>query len=200
MSHVMAFVARRAVQMVLSLWAAITLVFIAVTQLPGDPVRALFGFEPPPPDVYDALRRHFHLDEPLLVQYWLYVRDVVTGNWGRGFPVNPFGRADSGPEVAAVVANAAPVSAVILVGALVVQSLVGIVAGALAARGRGMGAGVYAVAMLLVATPVVVAAYGLRAVFGVRGGRGVIRRRREGSERMPDRQGGDPPPRSLRVS
>ena len=30
-----------------------------------------------------------------------------------------------------------------------------------------MGAGVYAVAMLLVATPVVVAAYGLRTVFGV---------------------------------
>jgi oligopeptide transport system permease protein len=58
------------------------------------------------------------------------------------------------------------VSAVILVGALVVQSLVGIVASALAVGGRRAGAGVYAVAMLRVATPVVVAAYGLRAVFG----------------------------------
>jgi oligopeptide transport system permease protein len=167
MSSMMAFVARRAVQMVLSLWAAITLVFVAVTQLPGDPVRALFGFTPPPPEVYEAIRRHFHLDKPLPEQYWLYVSDVVTGNWGRGFPVNPFGRADSGPEVTAVVASAAPVSAIILVGALVVQSLVGIVAGALAAAGRRTGAGVYALAMFLVATPVVVAAYGLRAIFGV---------------------------------
>ena len=33
------FVARRAVQTVLSLWAALTLVFVAVTVLPGDPVR-----------------------------------------------------------------------------------------------------------------------------------------------------------------
>ena len=63
------------------------------------------------------------------MQYWLYVSDVVTGNWGRGFPVNPFGRPDSGPEVAAVVSSAAPVSAIILLGALVVQSLFGIVAG-----------------------------------------------------------------------
>jgi len=165
MSPVTAFLARRAVQMVLSLWAAITLVFVAVTQLPGDPVRALFGFRPPPPEIYQAIRRHFHLDQPLPQQYALYLRDVVTGNWGRGFPVNPFGRADSGPVVADVVTAAVPVSAVILIGALVVQTLVGVVAGALAARGRGLGMGVYALAMLLVATPVVVAAYGLRAVF-----------------------------------
>jgi oligopeptide transport system permease protein len=82
--------------------------------------------------------------------------------------VNPFGRADSGPVVADVVTSAVPISAVILVGALAVQTLVGIVAGALAAGGRRMGGGVYVIAMLLVATPVVVAAYGLRAVFAYR--------------------------------
>ena len=97
----------------------------------------------------------------------LYIGDVVTGDWGRGFPVNPFGRPDSGPEVAAVDSAAAPGRAIILVGALVMQSLVGIVAGAFAAGGRRTGAGVYALAMLLVATPVVVAAYGLRTVFAV---------------------------------
>src|SRR3954454_11702366 len=99
MTPMTAFVTRRVVQMVLSLWAAITLVFVAVTQLPGDPVRALFGFKPPPPEIYDAIRRQFHLDRPLVAQYGLYLRDVATGDWGRGFPVNPFGRADSGPLV-----------------------------------------------------------------------------------------------------
>jgi len=89
-----AFVARRTVQMVLSLWAAITLVFVAVTQLPGDPVRALFGFKPPPPAIHHAIRNQFHLDEPL-VHYWLYVSDIVTGDWGRGFPVNLFGDPDA---------------------------------------------------------------------------------------------------------
>jgi hypothetical protein len=65
MGRMTAFVAHRTVQMVLSLWAAITLVFVAVTQLPGDPVRALFGFKPPPPAIYHAIRNQFHLDEPL---------------------------------------------------------------------------------------------------------------------------------------
>jgi len=161
-----AYVARRVLQMVLSVWAAITLVFVAVTQLPGDPVRALFGFRPPPPAVYNAIRAQFHLDEPLPVQYGLYLGDFVTGDWGRGYPVSPFGRPDSGPVVTEVVAAAVPVSAVILVGALLVQTLVGVVAGALAATGRRLGLGVYAAAMLLVGTPVVVAAYGLRALFG----------------------------------
>src|SRR5688572_11231506 len=153
--------------MLVSVWVAITLVFIAVTQLPGDPVRALFGFRPPPPEIYNAIRNQFHLDEPLLVQYWLYVGDFVTGDWGRGFPVNPFGRPDSGPEVAAVVSSAAPVSAIILLGALVVQSLFGIVAGALAAGGRRMGAGADALGMRLVAAPVVVAAGGVGTGYGV---------------------------------
>ena len=69
MTPMTAFLTRRVVQMVLSLWAAITLVFVAVTQLPGDPVRALFGFKPPPPEIYQAIRRHFHLDQPLPTQY-----------------------------------------------------------------------------------------------------------------------------------
>ncbi|RFU20743.1 ABC transporter permease family protein [Geodermatophilus marinus] len=161
-----AFVARRAVQMVASLWAALTLVFVAVTLLPGDPVRGLFGDRPPPEEVYDAVTAQYHLDEPLPVQYLLWVGDVVTGDLGRGFPVDAWGDPGGGPEVSAVVATTAPVSAVVLLGALVVQSVVGVVAGALAAGSRRGGVGVYAVALLLVGTPVLVAASALRVVFG----------------------------------
>ncbi len=165
MTAVLAFVLRRSGQMLLSLWAAVTLVFVAVTQLPGDPVRALFGFRPPPPEVYARIRADYHLDEPLLVQYGLYVRDLLTGDWGRGLPVNPWGEVRPGPAVTDVVAATAPVSVALLAGAVVVQLVVGVVAGALAAGGRRAGAGVYAVSMLLVGTPVVVAAYLLRVVF-----------------------------------
>jgi len=164
---VVAFLVRRGVQMLLSLWAALTLIFVAVTQLPGDPVRALFGFTPPPPEVYAAIRAQFHLDEPLLVQYLLYLGDVVTGDLGRAFPLDPYGDAGAGPLVSETVLATAPVSAVIVLGALLVQSVVGVVAGALATSGRQLGAGVYAISLLLVSTPVLVAAYLLRTVFGV---------------------------------
>ncbi len=167
MSGVLAFAVRRLGQMALSLWAAVTLVFVAVTQLPGDPVRALFGFQPPPPEVYARIRSDFHLDEPLLAQYGLYLRDLLTGDWGRGLPVNAWGNPVPGPAVVDVVAATVPVSATLLAGAVVVQLVVGIVAGALAAGGRRAGVPVYLLAMLLVGTPVVVAAYLLRVVFVV---------------------------------
>jgi ABC-type dipeptide/oligopeptide/nickel transport system permease component len=167
MSGVFAFTVRRLVQMVLSLWAAVTLVFVAVTQLPGDPVRALFGFRPPPPEVYARIRRDFRLDEPVLTQYGLYLRDLLTGDWGRGLPVNAWIDPVPGPAVVDVVAATVPVSVTLLAGAVVVQLVVGIVAGALAAGGRRAGVPVYLLAMLLVGTPVVVAAYLLRMVFVV---------------------------------
>ncbi len=55
------FVGSRGLQMVVTLWVAVTLLFVVVTVLPGDPVRALFGFQPAPPEVYDAIVRDYHL-------------------------------------------------------------------------------------------------------------------------------------------
>ncbi|MBM7804303.1 ABC-type dipeptide/oligopeptide/nickel transport system permease component [Geodermatophilus bullaregiensis] len=161
----LAFAVRRLVQTLLSLWAAVTLVFVAVTQLPGDPVRALFGFRPPPPELYARIRSDYHLDEPLLVQYGRYLRDLLTGDWGQGLPTLRGEAVVPGPAVVDVVGATAPVSAVLLAGAVALQLGVGVVAGALAASGRWSGTSVYAVATLLVGTPVVVAAYLLRFVF-----------------------------------
>ena len=161
------FVVSRVTQMTASLLGALTLVFVAVTQLPGDPVRALFGFKPPPPEIYNAIRLHFHLDEPLWKQYLLYLGDVARGDFGNSYPANHFGTAREGAAISDIVAAALPVSAVILVGAVVIQLVVGVTAGAVAAsrHGRHLGRGVYGVALLLVSTPALVAAYTLRQVF-----------------------------------
>ncbi len=156
-------------QMVLSLWAALTLIFIAVTQLPGDPVRALFGFKPPPPEIYNAIRSRFGLDRPIWEQYLLYLGNLLRGDLGNSYPLDGYGAAKVGASVNDTLAGAAPVSAVLLVGALLVQIVVGVTAGAVSAgrmRAR-LGGGVYVVALLLVSTPVLVAAYVLRTVFGL---------------------------------
>lgn len=162
------FLAGRGAQMALSLWAALTVIFVAVTQLPGDPVRALFGFKAPPPEIYDAIRAQFHLDEPVWRQYLLYLKGVFTGDLGNSYPLDPYGDATVGIAVTDTLASALPVSVVLLGGALLVQIAVGILAGALSAskRARVAGPAVYAVALLLVSTPVLVAAYALRTVFG----------------------------------
>lgn len=163
------FAASRVVQMLVSVWVAVTLIFVAVTQLPGDPVRALFGFRPPPPELYNAIATRFGLDRPLWEQYWMYLSNTLTGDLGYSFPLDGWGTADFGPAVTDVIAAAAPVSAVLLAGSLVLQVVVGVGVGAVGAlrRRRALNAGIYALGVLLVATPVLVAAYVLRTTLGV---------------------------------
>lgn len=162
------FTLRRLLRMVVTLTLATFVFFSAVTVLPGDPVRALFGFRPPPPELYELIRAQFHLDEPFLTQYGLFMADLLRGDLGNSFPDNPFGRAQLGPPVAAILARTLPVSLRILALALLVQAVVGVSLGVVAARLRSRlgGAGVYVVAVSLVATPVIVAAFSLQAFIG----------------------------------
>jgi ABC-type dipeptide/oligopeptide/nickel transport system permease component len=166
---VLRFAASRTLQMVVSIWVAITLIFIAVTQLPGDPVRALFGFRPPPPELYYRIAHRFGVDRPLWEQYWLYLSNTLTGDLGHSYPLDGWGTASTGPAVADTIAAAAPVSAVLVLGSLAVQIVLGVGIGALGAlrRRRALNAAVYALAVLLVATPVLVAAYVLRTTLSV---------------------------------
>lgn len=159
----------RAVQAVVTLFVALTVIWFAVTVLPGDPVRALFGFRQPTPEAYARVQEQLRLDEPVLVQYLLYLRDVLSFDLGDSFPRDPFGRPDPGVPVNDLIRGALPTSALVLLGALVVQAVVGVVAGALSAARAGSRTGwaVDAVALLLVSTPVLVAAYVSRVVFGV---------------------------------
>jgi len=60
-------------------------VFALVFAMPGDPLRELAGDKPIPASVLAAKRAQFHLDEPFLVQYWLYMKDVLTGRFGQTF-------------------------------------------------------------------------------------------------------------------
>ena len=163
------FVVGRTVQMLVSLWVALTLIFVAVTQLPGDPVRALFGFKPPPPEIYDRIRLRFGLDLPLWEQYTRYLGQVLRGDLGSSYPLNPYGTATEGPAVVDTLAATLPVSGRLVVGALLLQVVVGVTAGALSARkvGSRTGGGAYVLGLLLVSTPVLVAAYALRTVLGL---------------------------------
>jgi oligopeptide transport system permease protein len=105
----------------------------------------------------------------VLVQYLLYLRDVLSLDLGRAFPRDPFGHPEPGAEVWQLLRGALPTSAVLLGAALVVQTVVGVVAGALSAAraGTALGRSLDLTALLLVSTPVLVAAYVSRTVFGV---------------------------------
>ena len=63
-------------------------VFALVHLAPGDPVRALLGTRPSDPETLAALRAHYHLDDPLMVQYGKWLAQVLQGDLGRSISGN----------------------------------------------------------------------------------------------------------------
>jgi ABC-type dipeptide/oligopeptide/nickel transport system permease component len=67
-------------QALLSMLVVISIVFV-LTRLSGNPVHLLLDVNATQRD-FDLLTRHLGLDKPLLVQYGLYVKNIVQGDFG----------------------------------------------------------------------------------------------------------------------
>jgi len=65
-----------------TLFLVSVLVFAATQALPGDPARAILGKDAADKARYEALRRQLNLDRPLYKQYFGWLGDVATGNFG----------------------------------------------------------------------------------------------------------------------
>lgn len=156
-----AFLLRRGLQAVATILLATVVVHVAVTVLPGDPVRALFGFRPPPPEAVEAIRARYHLDEPYVVQYGLFLRDVLTLDLGhsiRGGSVNSL-----------VAATWAP-TAWLLGLAMVIQAILGVGAGVISTLrpSTWMSRSILVSASIMIAVPVVLSAPALHYLLTIR--------------------------------
>ncbi len=76
-----AYIARRVAYSLLVMWAVATLVFFMMRAIPGDPVRALAGFEADPATV-EQIRRNLGLDQPFPVQYARWMARLLQGDLG----------------------------------------------------------------------------------------------------------------------
>jgi peptide/nickel transport system permease protein len=57
-------------------------IFVIARVVPGDPARMALGPRAPE-DVVQALRQEMHLDKPLPVQYFYWIKGVVRGDFGQ---------------------------------------------------------------------------------------------------------------------
>ncbi len=78
----LAFLLRRLLQFVPTLLLVSAVVFVLLRLMPGDPAVVLAGQDASPEIVAD-LRGRLGLDRPILVQYGLYLVNVVQGDLGR---------------------------------------------------------------------------------------------------------------------
>lgn len=63
------------------------IVFIATQALPSDPARVILGPEAPEATV-QILREQLGLNDPILVQYWHWLSQLLQGNFGRSIDSN----------------------------------------------------------------------------------------------------------------
>ena len=75
------YISGRLAYAVFVLWGALTIVFVTVRVVPGDPAQLMVGAQGTRQDV-EALRHRFGLDRPLAVQYAGYLGEAVRLRFG----------------------------------------------------------------------------------------------------------------------
>ncbi|MDT2047370.1 peptide ABC transporter permease [Priestia aryabhattai] len=94
------YILKRFISMIITLWVIVTLTFFLMNAIPGSP----FNEERATSEaVQENLESYYHLNEPLIVQYFMYIKSIVTFDFGpsikqpsqtvndllgRGFPVS----------------------------------------------------------------------------------------------------------------
>jgi dipeptide transport system permease protein len=72
------------VSLVIPTFIGITLLaFLLVRLIPGDPIETLAGERGIDPERHAALRKEYGFDQPLLVQYGVYISQLLRGDFGR---------------------------------------------------------------------------------------------------------------------
>lgn len=115
--------------MVITLWAIFTITFFLMRAVPGGPLSSERKLEP---HLKANLEARYHLDEPLVQQYWRELTNFARGDFGFSYKMGDF-------SVNQIIAQSFPVSAILGLLALTIALVLGITAGVLAATWRRTG-------------------------------------------------------------
>ncbi|WP_108723753.1 ABC transporter permease [Cellulomonas timonensis] len=80
----LSYVAKKVARAVITIWMAVTITFFLLRILPADPTLLVVEGDMTP-EMQAALREQYGLDKPLLVQYGLYLGELLRGNLGVSF-------------------------------------------------------------------------------------------------------------------
>jgi peptide/nickel transport system permease protein len=81
------YLVQRILGALVTILGVLTIVFLLLRLVPGDPARLVAGLTASPQEV-EAVRQRLGMDEPLLVQYGVFLRDIAQGNFGTSLYTN----------------------------------------------------------------------------------------------------------------
>ncbi len=109
-------------------FGATFLLFLVLYIFPGDPALVIGGERARDPASYRFIRERYHLDEPVYVQYGIYMKGILQGDLGTSFTLRR--------PVARILEDALPWSVKLALSAIVVEAVLGVAAGVLSAVKR----------------------------------------------------------------
>jgi peptide/nickel transport system permease protein len=119
------YIARRLLILVPVVLGVTILVFFSIHLVPGDPARSFLGDRATPAAVA-ALHREWGLNEPIPVQYWLFMSRLLHGNLGQSLFYQS--------SVAGLIGGRLPVTLLLLLYAAVLSVLISVPLAMAAAR------------------------------------------------------------------
>jgi oligopeptide transport system permease protein len=154
------YIIRRLLQMIPVIIGVTFIIYVAVFAL-GDPTVGRCGERACPEGYIAKFRADYNLDKPVLVQYLLYMGNLLQGDLGTNF---------FGNRVIDELAVRWPVTLKLGLMALVIESVIGITAGVVAGirRGKFIDSLVTVTTLLLISIPIFVIGSFSQLIFGVR--------------------------------
>jgi len=118
------FLAKRILQLIPTLFFVSVLIFSLQQLLPGDPALIMAG-EDRDPEVIEQIRKQYHLDQPIPVQYVYWIKGVLTGDLGESMRIKQ--------KVLDLILQKLPVTMQLAGMAIVIALSIGITAGVVSA-------------------------------------------------------------------
>ena len=154
------YILRRILQAIPVFFGTTFLIYFMVFAMPGDPIVALFGDKTPNPALLAQLRTQYNLDQPFIVQYFLYIGGIFRGDFGVSF---------SGEPVTQILARTFPVTIRLAVLALLFETVIGITVGLYSGlrKGKLFDSSALVISLILISLPIFVIAFVAQYVFGI---------------------------------
>ncbi|MEW2375524.1 ABC transporter permease [Micromonospora sp. NPDC047812] len=157
------YLLRRLLQLIPVFIGTTFLIYWLVWSVPGDPFAGKCGERPCPDSFRNMMTEKFKLDEPLVVQYGNYMKNLFQGDFGQTF---------GGREIGDIIATAYPNTLKLALVALAIEAVIGLTAGVLTGLRRNgfLDNLVLVSSLFLIALPIFVIGFVAQWLLGVQWG------------------------------
>lgn len=146
--------------LLISLLVTTTATFFLMHLIPGDPFQQEDFI---PKEILESLHKHYGLDQPVYIQYFQYLKKLITFDFGPSFQYE-------GRSINQIIGEGFPVSLLLGLEALTLSFFLGLTIGSIAAfkRNKTIGKTASFVAVLGISFPSFILASGLQYIFALK--------------------------------